>query len=277
MSFYLQKNESIEPGLRRIASEQISIALSDLEDETVPRHHKVHSMRTRCKKMRGLLRLPQPLMGDTFRGEDQRFRMAARQLAGNRDMEVCARTIASLGGPVEQTKVVPQPVSEEEMESSRQILSICLDAVETWPLDLRGFHDIAPGFALTYRKALKAWERALHEQNDENFHRLRRWAKYHWYHVRILERLNKKKLRKRRRRLRKLQLTLGDAHDYVLLQSFLRPDKEPDSELLRLASIRKNELYAEAMKICQNLFAVPVSVLVADCSRYWADNRHLRI
>lgn len=276
MPFYLLKNESIEPGLRRIATEQIGIALRDLADPAVPRHRKVHSMRTRCKKMRGLLRLPQPLMGDTFRREDQRFRTAARQLAGNRDMEVVARAIASLGGPDEQAKVAPQPVSEEEIESSRQILSICQDAVETWPFDLNGFHDIAPGFARTYQKTLKSWERTLQEQSDENFHRLRRWAKYHWYHVRILERLNRKKLRKRRRRLRKLQLTLGDAHDFVLVQSFLRPDTEPDKQLLQLASTRKNELYSEAMQICQKLFAVPVSVLVADCSRYWADKRHFR-
>jgi CHAD domain-containing protein len=215
-------------------------------------------------------------MGDTFRREDQRFRTAARQLAGNRDMEVVARTIASLGGPAEQTNVALQDVSEREMESSRQILSICQEAVETWPLDLHGFHDIAPGFARTYRKTLKAWELVLQEQSDENFHRLRRWAKYHWYHVRILERLNRKKLGKRRKRLRKLQLTLGDAHDFVLVQSFLRPDAEPDAQLLQLASIRKNELYAEAIQICQKLFALPVSVLVADCSRYWSDKRHFR-
>ncbi len=277
MPFYLLKHESIEPGLRRIAREQISIALSDLADETIPRHRKVHSMRTRCKKLRGLLRLPQPLMGETFRTEDLRFRTAARQLAGNRDMEVCARTIAALGGPAELTQVSPQHVSEEELESSRQILSVCQDAVETWPLDLRGFHDIAPGLARTYQKGLDAWEQVLREQSDGNFHRLRRWAKYHWYQVRILERLNKKALRKRRRRLRKLQLTLGDAHDYVLLQSFLRPDVEPDKQLLELARIRKNELYADAMKICHKLFAVPVSVLIADCSRYWADLRRFRV
>jgi len=277
MPFYLLKNEPIAPGLRRIASEQIGIALSDLADEAVPRHRKVHSMRTRCKKLRGLLRLPQPLMGDVFRREDQRFRTAARQLAGNRDMEVCARTIASLNGTTEQTKVLPQPVSEEEIESSRQILSISLDAVETWPLDLGGFHDIAPGFAKTYRKSLNAWESVLREQSDENFHRLRRWAKYHWYQVRILERLNRKKLRKRRRRLRTLQLRLGDAHDLVLLQSFLRPDVEPDMQLLQRASIRKSELYTDAMKVGQKLFAVPVSVLLAECSRYWADQRHFRV
>ena len=277
MPFYLLKNEPIAPGLRRIASEQISITLSDLADEAVPRYRKVHSMRTRCKKLRGLLRLPQPLMGDAFRREDQRFRTAARQLAGNRDMEVCARTIASLNGSTGQTKVLQQPVSVEEMESSRQILSICLDEVQAWPLDLCGFHDIAPGFARTYRKSLDAWESVLREQSDENFHRLRRWAKYHWYQVRILERLNKKKLRKRRKRLRRLQLTLGDAHDLVLLQAFLRPDVEPDMQLLQLACVRKDELYADAMKTGQKIFAVPVSILVADCSRYWADQRHFRV
>ena len=163
------------------------------------------------------------------------------------------------------------------MESSRQILSICLCAVESWPLDLHGFYDIAPGFARTYQKSLNAWESVLRDQSDENFHRLRRWAKYHWYQVRILERLNRKKLRKRRARLRKLQLTLGDAHDLVLLQSFLRTDIEPDRQLLQLASNRKEELYTDAMKICEKLFAVPVSIIVADCSRYWADKRYFRV
>ena len=273
MPFYLLENEPIAPGLRRIANEQIGIALRDLSDAAIPGHRKVHSLRTRCKKLRGLLRLTQPLMGDAFRLEDQRFRTAAKQLAGNRDMEVCARTIASLDGQAEQMTVLTRPVSVKEMESSRQILTTCLEAVEAWPLDIHGFYDIAPGFARTYRKCLDAWENVIREQSDEHFHRLRRWGKYHWYQVRILERLNKQELRKRRKKLRKLQLALGDAHDIVLLQAYLGSDVNPDMPLLQRATARKDELYADAVKTGRRLFAVSVSELVADCSRYWADQR----
>ena len=60
MPFYLQRSESLPDGLRRIAREQIGKALDEIADESLPSHAKVHCLRKRCKKMRGLLRLPQP-------------------------------------------------------------------------------------------------------------------------------------------------------------------------------------------------------------------------
>lgn len=271
MPFYLHKNEPLAPGLRRIASEQIGYALSEIADDEIPVHRMVHALRTRCKKLRGLLRLTKPVMSDSFQLEDQRYRAAARELAGSRDMEVRAKTIALLNGPAEKSEISHREVSEEAIERSREILAECLDSVEAWSLDLHGFYDIAPGFARTYWKCRDAWNTVLQEYSDEGFHRLRRWTKYHWYQIRILERLNKQELRKRREKLRKLQLVLGDAHDLVLLQAYLEADVDTDTPLLQRAISRKNELYADAINIGQEVFVVRVSELVADCSRYWAD------
>ncbi len=273
MPFHLLKNEPIASGLRRIASEQIEYALDNLADETIPSHRKVHLLRTRCKKLRGLLRLPRPIMGDAFEREDQRFRSAAKQLAGNRDLAVCAKTIAALTGSKEKPVLTQQPGAEPNMEQFRQLLMRVPLTVEALPVDMHGFHDLAPGFARTYRKCLEAWENVMREQCDEHFHRLRRMGKYHWYHVRILERLNKQELRKRRKRLRKLHLTLGAAHDLVILQAFLEQRDDPDTQLQERAMERKLELYANAIEIGNSLFAVSVSDLIADCARYWADRQ----
>ena len=274
MPFHLFNNEPIASGLRRIAHEQIVIGLNDSADDTIPGTRGVHSLRIRCKKLRGLLRLPQPLMGDAFVFEDQRIREAAKRLAENRDRQVIARTIASFTGTTWKPDTEQHSVSEQDLQRSRRILINCLDAINDWPLDLHGFYDIAPGFARTYRKSLGAWERVLALQSDHNFHRLRRWEKYHWYHIRILERLNKPMLRKRRKKLRKLQLTLGDAHDLVLLQAFLGTEENADEQLLEQVRARKKELYAEAVKTGRQIFAVPVSDLVADLSHYWSDQRN---
>ena len=161
MPFYLFKNEPIAQGLRRIAREQIVIGLRDSVDAALPAPEGVHSLRIRCKKLRGLLRLPQPLMGEVFTLEDHRIRNIARRLAENRDRDVIAKTIASFDGSDLQPYTEPNPVSQQDMEWAREALKKCLDAVDDWPLDLNGFYDIAPGFARTYRKTLRAWERVV--------------------------------------------------------------------------------------------------------------------
>jgi CHAD domain-containing protein len=276
MPFHLLKNEPLGPGLRRIAQEQIAIGLNDTASESMKGARGIHSLRIRCKKLRGLLRLSQPLMGEVFIFEDLRIREAAKLLSGNRDAEVIAKTIAALKGKKWDREEKPVSVPEQNLRRSRQILSDCVEAVEDWPLDLHGFYDISPGFALTYRNALDAWEQVLALQSDHNFHRLRRWGKYHWYHIRILERLNKPRLRKRRNRLRKLQLALGDAHDLVLLQAYLGVEEHADEPLLEMVRARKKALYEQALKTGEKIFAVPVSTLVADLSRDWADHHDAR-
>ena len=274
MPFYLFKNEPIAQGLRRIAHEQIVIGLSDSADDTKPEPDVVHSLRIRCKKLRGLLRLPQPLMGEAFKLEDQCIREAGKRLAENRDRDVIAKTIASFEGSDWQPDTEHIPVSRQDLEWSRDVLTNCLDAIDDWPLDLHGFYDIAPGFARTYRKTLGAWERVVALRSDDSFHRLRKWGKYHWYHIRILERLNKPILRERRERLRELQLTLGDAHDLAVLQDFLNTEESAHQQLLERVRARKKGLYTRAIETSREIFSVPVNKLVADLSRYWAEQRH---
>ncbi len=273
MAFYIQKHEPIAPGLRRIAHEQIGIVLHHFSDAAVPVDKRVHSLRTRCKKIRGLLRLPWPLMGEAFEVEDQRFRSAAKELAEYREMDIYDKTIKSLNGSNGAVSMPRAPIPVAAIERSIEIMATGLDAVDDWPFDAQGFDDLAPGFSRTYQNCLDAWNETIREPSDAYFHRLRRMTKYHWYQVRILERLNRPKIHPRRQDLRKLQLTLGDAHDLVLLQSLLESRDDLDMPLLKKAITRKRELYADAMMTGRRLYAKPVNELVADFSRWWQESR----
>ena len=240
----------------------------------MPTQTKVHSLRKRCKKMRGLLRLAKPLAEEVLEAEDQRFREAARHLAANRDADVYAKTMASLVGEGALRELTPPPVSDAELAASRDILAACRESVVDWPLELHGFVDIGPGFARTYRRCLEAWDAVLRDPRDDNYHRLRKWVKYHWYQVRMLERLNKAELHDRREHLRQLQLDLGDAHDLFVLQTILASGASPDMALLETAITRKHELYANARERGQQVFETSVDDLVARCTTWWADWRH---
>jgi len=271
MTFHLNRHEPLTDGLRRIATEQIGTALEHADDAGMPADRKVHSLRTRCKKMRGLLRLVRPLMCESFHVEDRRFRAAAKHLASARDSSVRAATIASLDAGGDDAGVSTSAVSSAALGEARQILAASLEAVDDWPLDLHGFVDIGPGFAQTYRKAVDAWQRVLAEPGDANYHRLRKWTKNHWYHVRILERVKKTVLRPRRRQLRKIQLELGDAHDLALLIARFGAGADPDAQLLERATMRKRKLYEKAVERGRVLFAVSADELVADFARWWLD------
>ena len=180
MPFYLLRKEPIAEGLRRIAHEQIDIALNNFEDESMPQHRQVHSLRARCKKLRGLLRLVQLPMGEAFHTEDQRFRAAGKALAEHREKDVIEKTIRSLEESNSAVDIAPTPVAPDAIEDSLAILTTCRGTVDRWPLSIHGFADAAPGFSRTYRKCLQSYDTVSRDRTDDNFHRLRKWAKYHW-------------------------------------------------------------------------------------------------
>ena len=273
MAFHLYKKEPLNAGLHRIAYEQIDIVLNGMGDESVPLDKRVHSLRARCKKLRGLLRLLQPKMGTAFEVEDQRFRSAAKELAGYREEEVHRKTIESLIGRSDGPVPEPVEIPQEVIVRSLMTMASGRDRIEHWPVEVNKFGDIAHGLERTYAKTLAAWGATQLDPSDENFHQLRKHGKYHWYQVRILERLNKPMIRGRRQALRQLQLMLGDAHDLALLQAHLEAQDELDEALLQKAITRKNELYAAGAATCQDVYATSVDELVTDFSRWWDKSR----
>ena len=86
MSYRLHSDESLEAGLRRIACEQLDLAVGGLEDASLDRHEAIHEARKCCKRLRGLLRLARASLGDNVYGaENASVRDAARRLSDLRE------------------------------------------------------------------------------------------------------------------------------------------------------------------------------------------------
>ena len=272
MPFHLFKHEDPNAGLRRVALEQIDIAVDGFADNTIPLGRKVHSLRARCKKLRGMLRLVRPMLGDeVYKDQDAQYRAAAKELAGSRDRDVALKTLGTLG--IETESHGHADVPADSVTRSLEILSACRAAVDAWPLAVAGFDELAPGFSRTYTKCLDAWAAVQLDPTDLNYHQLRKNAKYHWYHVRVLERINKKKIRERRHKLRDLQLTLGDAHDLYMLQSFLRGNTDYALSLYEQATARKHALYGRGAELASSVFAQTADEIEAEYASWWAESR----
>ena len=70
------KDDDVEQAVRRIACEQIDRALAEIDDDGLDFARKVHQVRKRCKKLRGLVRLVRPAL-DAYGRENAAFRDAA--------------------------------------------------------------------------------------------------------------------------------------------------------------------------------------------------------
>jgi len=269
MTFHLQHDESVGAGLCRVAHEQIGIVLAECSSGELPLEEQVHMIRARCKKMRALLRLVQPAMGDAFAAEDQRFREVGKELGQYRDNDVFLKAIQSLGGNVPARAAPEIGSASDAVRRSLGSMAAARDAIDRWPVHDTCFADIASGFALTYRDYLESWRQAQQDPTDENFHAWRKQTKHHWYQVRILERINKPELRKRRLPLWELQRTLGNAHDLVLLEEMVNASGKTDEPLLRRAGDRKRQLYDKARSLGKELCSTAEQALAADLTEWW--------
>src|SRR4051794_8517044 len=97
MSYRLRK-KSLAREVRRVARQQLEGALKDLlAPSQQGRSTSVHEARKHIKKVRALIRLLRPAMGDAFyKRENAALRKAARKMSPIRDAQVRVQTIEKL-------------------------------------------------------------------------------------------------------------------------------------------------------------------------------------
>ena len=74
----IRRSESLQNATRRVAREQLSKAIREIEDRTLDTDSTVHQVRKRIKKLRGLLRIVRPGLGKVYKRENDSLRDAAR-------------------------------------------------------------------------------------------------------------------------------------------------------------------------------------------------------
>jgi CHAD domain-containing protein len=279
MEYTLGLDESTREGVQRILRGQLEQSLLELEMSGEPVDARIHSVRKRMKKLRGLLRLIEGRLDPhDFERENDCFRSAAHQLASARraaallasfdalferfpdGLEPQARNVFRRRLVEERDRAIEDVHGERHSEAITG-LRASLERVTRWQLEAEGWKLIGSGFEKTYARGRRAFRRAQAEPNTEVLHSWRRFAKYHWYHLRLLERVWPEMLKASIEAVDELGDLLGSEHDLDDLRQLLISGPtdeqwlEPLSTLLGLMEQRRKELTREAFTLGERVYA----------------------
>ena len=95
--FNLIPGEALAGGLRRLSLEQFDVALTGLRAQSASRDVAIHEMRKASKRIRALLRMVRPAIGErVFKAENGALRDAARLVSGVRDGAVLVDAVGRM-------------------------------------------------------------------------------------------------------------------------------------------------------------------------------------
>ncbi|MHA1189397.1 MAG: CHAD domain-containing protein [Alphaproteobacteria bacterium] len=258
MAYRIDPSLQLDEEVRRIAVEQIGKAQDALADDPVT-PDEISLARRRLKKLRGLLRLMRPAMGEEyFRKENWRWRDCARLLSIRRDANAAIEAFSLVAQhPYElYTKnEVPQLVTagrvpgdpflselRVKLAARRDRLDLIhagipeavdrvlaeLDAgkVQLAALPLATFHpqQAVAAIGRVYGQAAAGYRRAVERPDIAVFHDWRKWAKYHWMHLQLIRNVWPSPLKMRANACKRLADILGDANDLAVLEALLASD-----------------------------------------------------
>lgn len=280
MSYRISTSRPLRAEYRRICLEQITKALKESSDESLALDERVHQVRKRCKKIRGLLRLFRFSNEDLYHRENRFFRDVARQLSALRDCKVVtaaydglinefgtqlndeafATVRQRLTKRLQATAKKSKP-SEQLIDDFRAEMEESTSRVATWPPKRITVRELTKGFKKTYSRGRKAMKSAYKSPSPENFHQWRKRVKYHWYHARLIRNTWPAVLGCYAQALHGLSNLLGEEHDLTVLCDVLlkhRHEFEASAEVevvLALAEQRRHSLQQAARPLGQRLFA----------------------
>lgn len=282
MAYYLEREEGLSEGVRRIALEQNHMAIDALADDEDP-HGGVHKARKHFKKLRALYRLVRDELGHkAYRQGNVFYRDMGRRLAGLRDitslMEAASLLKEQPGAEAEafapllallekereailQAQVGEDNLIEEAILQLRQnrgrILQLLLRD-DCLPKIITGIHRV-------YLRGRRAYKKAMGNPSVEDMHEWRKRVKYIWYHYRLLRQAWPRVFRAYKKSAKELSDILGDYHDLALLdvkveqcsgelaedvrRILLAASREQQDKLLREARRLGGLLYAEPPKL----------------------------
>lgn len=284
--------------IRRIALEQVQKGLREIDDTALSVAEKVHQVRKRCKKLRGLVRLIREENPGIYEQENDWFRETARPLSELRDTDVLRESydavmemfdnqlnrsaFASIRRRLtsQRKQLHTEPAdAAARLTDARDRLVTAEQRIEQWKLEVNDF-EILDGYARTYKQARKARKQSARQSTPEAYHEWRKRVKYHWYHTRILQEIWPEATEQRCEQLSQLADWLGLDHDLAVLASTIGESPEDFGEtrdvqvFLAALQARRRELEDEAQHLGRLLFAEKTEEHAKRFGRYWTVWRH---
>lgn len=267
--FALGEEEPLAVGLQRMTMEQFDRSIEQLtKGDDIDA--AVHAARKSMKRLRAVLRLVRPELGDkVYRAENVILRDTARMLAPMRDGKVMAQAVGDLRKGFEG-QLAPEALTELEdalwerhLQSRRRVIedrTIFPTVVATlraarnryaaWPTeslamtpaDPIGRHPIpdryssvGPGLMRTYARGRQELDLAIEAPTGHHFHQWRKRVKYLRHQIEILEPLWPEMMAAYARSLDGLGEILGEEHDLTVLVHLLATDRTIDTDPIERA------------------------------------------
>jgi len=296
--FRLSQPDDVAGQIRSIACAQNSKAIADLDSEVLSQASKIHQVRKRCKKLRGLIRLARPTLVESYQTENDWYRETAQPLSDLRDAKTMQDTYDSVMDAfadqvkrdefgmirrrltIRRKKLVDENNVDELLHLTSERFVEARRRVESWQFDEKGFAAVKGGFKKTYSRAVRALKKARSEPSAENFHAFRKRVKYHSFHCWLLRDLWRGPMRERTDEADRLGELLGDDHDLNVLSNCIdaSPDEFGAKKNLKafrlLLAQRSLELRKQGLQLGSRLFAESPSAIADRFETYWDVWKH---
>ena len=247
MGYRFKPDCPVEADVKRIADKQLALALEQLHAiGTARRDEGLHQARRHVKKLRALLRLVRPVLGDAYAGANRRLARVSRMLAPIADARAIVDTVAAapaLPGMDEEFEGAPTRAAlhaalvaragridrkgdvNRVVPRARRMLILERTRIDAWKLDATGVRAIAPGLEDSMRRSLKAMALAFDRPTAANYHAWRQRVKDLWFHTRLLNDRCGGGLAVTCQRLEALDGCLGEYHNVLILEAILRDER----------------------------------------------------
>jgi CHAD domain-containing protein len=296
MSMELKPDESHRKGLRRIARKEVEGALEELtQTHKGPRDEAVHEARKSFKKVRAVLRLVRPQIGEkAYRQENICFRDAGRPLTEVRDAKILVEALDRLAehfkeniagrsfgdvrkGLQHNLRAVRRRVLDEQ-----NAFAVVGEAVRQARERIKGWTDVpnrwsavGKGLKGVYRRAYEAFGDSAADPTVEKLHEWRKQTKYLGYQLEVLRPLWPERMGELANETDRLGESLGDDHDLAVLRQLLTDDPGRFGDggdvevLLALIDRRRAELEQEAMLLGRRFFQDRPQEFARRLKGYW--------
>jgi hypothetical protein len=243
----LQRHETLDAGLTRIARETVERAVAHLADVTADTATRVHETRKRFKEIRAVLRLGRFGLDGDFSGLNLAFRDTARELASAREADALVAMARSLRGttkdPLERraltrvARLIDRPAEDVDLAD----LAARLPAIT---FNAHGTRWFERGLRRTYRSGRRAFREARAAPNAAAIHEWRKRVKDLWYEAQIVAPAWPEVLNARVEMLHDLSRLLGDHHDVWALDAHVAENRRRFGKVTarRIAAVAERRL-----------------------------------
>lgn len=281
---FMPADASVEAAIHRIATTQLSRAITALSGPDHDTPTTVHDTRKTVKKLRGLIRLVRPGFA-AYGRENAALRNTGQSLAHLRDSDVMRQTLADLAGgtdafPAMTAALDAHSAATRDPDAARAAVTAARDAlaaiaarVPDWRIRGHGFATPARALARSHAAMQAALADVSDPPAEEAIHDWRKRAKDVLYQMQLIEPFWPAALSLRVRETDRLTELIGQYNDLSVLAARAAATPLPRDEAMQIATrsgLRQSELLATALPLGHRLAAGDPKAMAALWTDLWA-------